>query len=145
MLPTAQLGDALPLVWGELSPNVENPVVIPSTDGKEYIMVFDALSMNATCRDEAGCGWVGGQCWSNTACNAIGVGWSRDGSVWEEAEHVVVQLDPASQCGAWVRRLLREAGGALAITMNSLARLLIVAFMRANDERRNYDGIVIEF
>ena len=62
-------------------------------------VVFDALSMNATCRDDPECGWVGGQCWSNTACNAIGVGWSKDGSVWEEAEHVVVQTDPESQCG----------------------------------------------
>lgn len=76
-------------------------------------------------REDPDCGWVGGQCWSNTNCNAIGVGWSSDGSVWEEAEHVralsnfsmlkltllwlnilrffmeqvVVQTDPASQCG----------------------------------------------
>lgn len=59
VLPTAQLGDALPLVWNELSPNVENPVVIPASpsgtsdsgdETEEFIMVFDALSMNATCR-----------------------------------------------------------------------------------------------
>ena len=48
VLPTGQLGDALPLVWSELSPNVENPVVIRAAE--EFIMVFDALSMNATCR-----------------------------------------------------------------------------------------------
>ena len=39
-------------------------------------------------REDSGCGWVGGQCWSNSACNAIGIAWSSDGSVWEEAEHV---------------------------------------------------------
>ena len=99
VLPTGQLGNALPLVWQEETPNVENPVVIRSTDGKEFLMVFDALSMNATCRNDPACGWVGGQCWSGTSCNAIGLGWSEDGSNWENVEHVVVQVDPANQCG----------------------------------------------
>jgi hypothetical protein len=62
-------------------------------------MVFDALSMNSTCRDDPNCSWVGGQCWSGTACNAIGLAWSSNGSNWEHAEHLVVQSDPAHQCG----------------------------------------------
>ena len=80
VIPTGQLGQALPLVWKEQTPNVENPVVIPSTDGKEFVvrrrcfldliacrlanlesikmlqMVYDALSMNATCRNDRSCG-----------------------------------------------------------------------------------------
>ena len=44
-------------------------------------------------REDPGCGWVGGQCWSNTACNAIGIAWSIDGSVWEEAEHVPTRIN----------------------------------------------------
>ena len=42
-------------------------------------------------RNDPECGWVGGQCWSSTACNAIGVAWSADGATWEHAEHVVVR------------------------------------------------------
>ena len=67
--------------------------------GKEFLMVFDALSMNTTCRGDPHCAWVGGQCWSGTSCNAIGLGWSADGTNWEDAEHLVVQTDPAQQCG----------------------------------------------
>eukprot|EP01052_Picozoa_sp_SAG31_P010270 SAG31_NODE_558_length_14153_cov_9.068094_3_plen_278_part_00 len=99
VLPTGQLADALPLVWRETTPNVENPVVIRSTDGKEFLMVFDALSMNSTCREDPQCSWIGGQCWSGSACNAIGLSWSADGSTWEHAEHLVVQSDPTRQCG----------------------------------------------
>ena len=43
--------------------------------------------------------WVGNQCWSNTACSAIGIAWSADGSTWASAEHLVVQHDPRAQCG----------------------------------------------
>lgn len=46
VLPTAQLSDTLPLVWSELSPNVENPVVIPSTDGKEYLSKLHVVTSN---------------------------------------------------------------------------------------------------
>ena len=94
---TGQLEEALPFVWSELTPNVENPVVIPSSDGKEFLMVFDALSMNASCRESPACGWVGEQCWSTDSCNAIGLAWSEDGEHWVEAEHVVIQYD--HQCG----------------------------------------------
>lgn len=100
VLPTDQLANALPLVWSEATPNVENPVVILSSDGKEFLMVYDALSMNSTkCRDDPQCDWVGGQCWSGTACNAIGLGWSADGSNWEHSQHLVVQENPTRQCG----------------------------------------------
>ena len=89
VVKTQQVEEALPLVWSELTPNVENPVVIPSADGKEFLMVFDALSMNETCKTSEGCGWVGNQCWSTSSCNSIGVAWSSDGERWEHAEHVV--------------------------------------------------------
>ena len=55
--------------------------------------------MNASCASSTNCGWVGNQCWSNTACNAIGIAWSYDGSTWASAEHLVVQHDPQAQCG----------------------------------------------
>jgi hypothetical protein len=99
VLPTGQLAGALPLVWRETTPNVENPVVIRSSDDKEFLMVFDALSMNSTCRDDPQCEWIGGQCWSGTACNAIGIAWSSDGLRWEYAQHLVLQTDPRRQCG----------------------------------------------
>ena len=44
VIPTGQLGQALPLVWKEQTPNVENPVVIPSTDGKEFLVRRDGSS-----------------------------------------------------------------------------------------------------
>ena len=45
VIPTGQLGQALPLVWKEQTPNVENPVVIPSTDGKEFLVRRDGSSI----------------------------------------------------------------------------------------------------
>ena len=54
---------------------------------KDYTQLL-ADSVTITNREDPGCGWVGGQCWSNTACSAIGIAWSSNGDVWEEAEHV---------------------------------------------------------
>jgi hypothetical protein len=33
VLETGELGNALPMVWSETTPNVENPVVIPAAAG----------------------------------------------------------------------------------------------------------------
>lgn len=100
-MPTGQLADALPFVWAENSPNVENPIVIRSTDKQRYIMVYDALSMNATCRDDPECGWVQGQCWSNKYCNEIGIAWSADGVTWVNATTLAVQTPETADamCG----------------------------------------------
>ena len=38
-IPTGQIEDALPFLWTENAPNVENPIVIRSTDKLSYIMV----------------------------------------------------------------------------------------------------------
>eukprot|EP00935_MAST-01C_sp_MAST-1C-sp1_P001402 g1402.t1 len=113
-VPTGEVEDALPFVWTELTPNVENPVVIESTDKSKFLMVFDALSQNESCKMDPQCGWVQGQCWSNTACNSVGIAWSEDGVDWSApAAHVQVQVPaqgqessgagagagPDSQCG----------------------------------------------
>ena len=67
----------------------------------DWGQVYDALSMNATCRDDPECGWVQGQCWSNKYCNSIGIAWSDDGVNWVNATHLAVQTPSTADamCG----------------------------------------------
>ena len=78
-IPTGQLGEALPFVWGtENTPNVENPIVIKSSDGRRYVAPRCCCCCTANRRvellGELPCAVVFGTQVLAARCNCVGGG-----------------------------------------------------------------------
>ena len=87
----------------------ENAYAIPSTDGKWYIAVYDALRQPSTARalaalqapasEVVGGGGDPPICSEKNGCDRIGIAWSSDGLYWDDSTLLAVQTDGNHPCG----------------------------------------------